>query len=299
MRIFFAVKNRQNSIFPVISLFLGVFNNCDHLSLNNMMKFAAIFVLTLCACLPLSGQETFQPKQIDGGNKGIIYNQELAVGFRLHTNGLALGVEIGQLKTYYLTQFIHFEIGELKHSREVRQSFDFPSTLNGKVSRAFKYGKQNNLYVLRAAFGQKRYFSEKAKKKGVAVGLTYQAGPTLGLLKPYYLELFPSDTSPERLPVSTKYSDATAERFLNIWNIYGASPWSKGLSELSVLPGAHAKIAMHFDWGAFDEYIKAFEAGIMVDVFTKKAPIMVEMDGIENKPYFVNLFINIQFGKRW
>ncbi|MCR9286790.1 MAG: hypothetical protein NXI23_05285 [Bacteroidetes bacterium] len=256
-------------------------------------------VLFLFFTFAISAQSTFQPKQVDGGNKGIIYNQELAVGVRVHTNGFALGVDIGKLKTYYLTQFIHFEIGELKHNREVRQSFDFPSSLNGKVSRAFKFGKQNNLYVLRAGFGHKRYFSEKAKKKGVAVGLTYQIGPTLGLLKPYYLELFPSDNSPDRLPVSTKYSDAAADRFLNIWNIYGASTWTKGLDELAILPGVHAKIAMHFDWGAFDEYIKAFEAGIMLDVFTKKAPIMVEIDGIENRPFFLNLFLNIQFGKRW
>ena len=249
--------------------------------------------------LTLSAQGTFQPKQIDGGDKGIIYNQELAVGARIHTNGFAMGVDIGKLKTYYLTQFIHFEIGELKHNREVRQSFDFPSSLNGKVSRAFKFGKKNNLYVLRAGFGHKRYFSEKAKKKGVAVGVTYQIGPTLGLVKPYYLELFPSENSPDRLPVSTKYSEETHERFTEIWNIYGASTWTKGLDEISILPGGHVKAAMHFDWGAFDEYIKAFEAGIMLDVFAKKAPIMVELDGIENRPFFLNLFLNIQFGKRW
>jgi hypothetical protein len=221
------------------------------------------------------------------------------VGARIHTNGFALGVDIGRLKTYYLTQFIHFEIGELKHDREVRQSFDFPSSLNGKISRAFKYGKRNSLYTLRVGFGQKRYFSEKAKKKGVAVGLTYQFGPTLGLVKPYYLELFPSENSPDRLPISTRYSALTHDRFTEIWNIYGASNWTKGLDELSVLPGGHLKVAMHFDWGAFDEYIKAFEAGFMLDVFAKKAPIMVEIDGIENRPYFLNLFLNIQFGKRW
>ncbi len=255
--------------------------------------------LILILSFSISAQETFQPKQIDSDSKGIIYNQELAVGLRIHTNGFAVGVDIGKLKTYYLTRYLHFEIGELKHSREARQSFDFPSSLNGKVSRAFKYAKQNNLYVLRGGFGQKRYFSEKAKKKGVAVGITYQVGATIGLLKPYYLELFPDDVNPNRFPISTKYSEESADRFLNIWTIYGASTWTKGLDELSIIPGGHIKAAIHFDWGAFDEYIKAFEAGIMLDVFSKKAPIMVEVDGIQNKAYFLNLFLNVQFGKRW
>jgi hypothetical protein len=32
--------------------------------------------------------------------------------------------------------------------------------------------------------GEKKYFSEKAKRRGVAVGVNYEIGATLGLLKP-------------------------------------------------------------------------------------------------------------------
>jgi len=37
----------------------------------------------------------------------------------------------------------------------------------------------------------------------------------------------------------------------------------------------------------------------MVDVFTRKAPIMVELDNVENNQVFLNLFLHLQFGKRW
>jgi hypothetical protein len=191
---------------------------------------------------------------------------------------------------------MHFEIGELKHAKEVRQSFDTPSALNGRISRAFKYGKQNNLFVLRGSLGAKRYFSEKAKHKGVAVGISYEGGATLGLLKPYYLELRAGDG---QFTASTKYSAATADSFLDIWKIHGASGWTKGISEISFLPGINGKFAVHFDWGAYDEYVKSLEAGIMVDVFTRKAPIMVELDNVENNQVFLNLFLHLQFGKRW
>ena len=56
---------------------------------------------------------------------------------------------------------------------------------------------------------------------------------------------------------------------------------------------------MHFDWGAFDEYVKSLEGGIMVDAFAREAPIMVEVGGAENSRVFVNLFLHLQFGKRW
>ena len=49
------------------------------------------------------------------------------------------------------------------------------------------------------------------------------------------------------------------------------------------------------DWGAFDEFVKALEIGLMVDVFTKRAPILVSD---ENRQVFFNFFLNLQFGKR-
>jgi len=237
---------------------------------------------------------------VDEGLKGVVYSQEFGLNVRVHSNGFAIGVDFGRIKTYYLTRFLHFELGELKHPRETRQSKDLPSNFTTKVARAYKFGKQNNLYVLRGGVGYKRYFSEKAKRKGVAVGIAYEGGATLGLLKPYYLEIFPLEiNTPNPTPISTRYSEEDAALFLDNTRIYGASSWTKGLSELSVVPGLHGRLSLHFDWGAFDEYIKALEVGIMADVFTRKMPIMVEVDNVENKLYFLNVFLNLQFGKRW
>jgi hypothetical protein len=202
----------------------------------------------------------------------------------------------GKLQTYYRTKYWQLELGELKHAKEFKQNFDSPSSLNGRVAKAFKYGKQNNLFVLRGGIGSKRYFSEKAKHKGVAVGIAYEAGATLGILKPYYLELRPPDGN---FSYPARYTEENAATFLDINRIHGASAWGKGFGQLSLLPGAHARFSVHFDWGAFDEYLKSFEGGIMVDAFAKKAPIMVERPGVENNFLFLNLFLNLQFGKRW
>lgn len=237
-------------------------------------------------------------------SKGIVYNREFTVDLKLHTNGYALGVNIGTLKSYYKTTFLNFEIGEIKHPKEFRQSFDFQSPTTSRVSRAFIFGKQNNFFVLRGGMGAKRYFSEKAKRKGLAVGMSYEVGPSLGMLKPYYLELmdFPAEPGLDIVIRSEKYSPENAARFLDISRIYGASGFSKGLGELKLKPGAHGKLAVHFDWGAFDEFVKALEAGVMFDFYFDKIPIMVEsteVQNVENRPLFINLYLNLQFGKRW
>ena len=143
-------------------------------------------------------------------SRGVLYDRELAMDFKLHTNGFALGVNIGELKSFYRTRFIHIGIGEIKHAKEFRQN-DGQISLT-QVSRSFIYGKQNNFYNLRVGVGEKLYFSEKAARKGVAVGWSYEAGGTLGLLKPYYLQLLNSlePGSLEFIIRSEKYSDETA-----------------------------------------------------------------------------------------
>ncbi len=268
-------------------------------------KFHQIFCLLLFALFAFAaqGQQTLElGENYYEQPEGIVYDREFTVDLKIHTNGFAFGTNFSRIKTYYLTNYLNFEFGEIKHPKQYRQSFDFRASANGKVSRSFVYGKQNNLYVLRAGYGQKRYFSEKAKYKGLAIGISYSLGPSLGLLKPYYLELiYPEAGDNGIITRPESYSDDNANVFLDITRIFGGGSFSDGLGELKVLPGGNAKFAVHFDWGAFDEFVKAVEAGVMLDFYFKKVPIMVEsplVDNTENRPFFLNLYIALQLGKR-
>lgn len=269
-----------------------------------MKALLSLFFCLLGATFALGQQRIPSGQNYYDDNKGVVYDREFTVDLKIHTNGLSIGANFAQLKTYYLTRFINFEIGEIKHPKEVRQSFDVQPSLTGRVSRSFIFGKQNNFWVIRGGIGEKRYFSEKAKRKGLAIGVSYEAGPSLGMLKPYYLQFinFLDPGSNAFSYSSEKFSEENADKFLDIVQIFGASGFSEGLGEIMFRPGVHAKGALHFDWGAFDEFVKAIEAGIMVDVYFRKIPIMVEsprLENIENQPLFINLFLNFQFGKRW
>jgi len=225
---------------------------------------------------------------------GIIYNRETAFNLKMTTNrGYAPGLEFGRLRTYYKTTYYHISIGELKHPKEQRQSAD-PGT--GRAFRPFVYGKRNNLLLVRGGWGVKRYFSEKAKQKGVAVGMSYAFGPSLGLLKPYYLAVPRKKDQNSGFAFTSieKYSESNASLFLGN-DIQGAAPFTKGLSEVSPLLGGNASIAFHMDWGAFDEFVKALEIGLMVDAFPNKVPILVSE---QNRRVFFNFFVNLQLGKR-
>lgn len=258
----------------------------------------------ICICLILTGigltsanaQKTLRPKQIDYSSRGVIYKQEKSFDIQLHTNGFALGYNSGKIIKYNLTRFYHLDIGLVKHPKEYRQAVNFQGgSFLLKSSSAFAYGKQNSLLVIRAGLGEKRYFSEKARRKGVAVGISYQGGLILGLVKPYYLNLNKTGPSGEGQIVAEKYSEENADIFLDVNRIYGAASFFKGFDEIKIQPGFQGKVAAHFGFGAYEKFVRAVEVGIMFDLYFKRVPIMI----IENnQPVFLNVFLTVQLGKR-
>ena len=286
--------------------------------MKRILSFAfAIFLMSNF----LSAQSSRPVDNNEDKYKGIVYNKEFTIDTRLHTHGFAIGANFTNIKTYYKSTYFQIEVGELKNQKEFRQNSD-NQILNQGSPQSFILGKQNNLYVIRGGYGVKKYYSEKAKKKGVAIGLNYEGGVTLGLLKPYYLDIKQTDLGQiDLIPTrAERYDPQNPCSFLDpLSGIYGASGFFKGLGEISALPGAHAKVGVHFDWGAFDEFVKAIEVGVAADVFIRRAPIMIHLDqdvldrmsvqcphltNLEeqanpNRPFFINLYVTLHLGKRW
>ncbi len=223
--------------------------------------------------------------------KGIVYDKEASGFLRLHTNGYAIGGTYGTLKTYYKTNYWQFELIHIKHPREYTNRSQFAGG-----GSSFIFGKQNNFFGLHGAYGQKRYFSGKAKKQGVAVGMSYSVGPSLGIIKPYYLDLYVDRNGRQPISRPQRYTEENSSTFLDINSIAGAAGFGYGFDELSLVPGGHGKVALHLDWGAYEEYVRAIEVGLMLDVYTKEIPIMLTDD---NRPYFINLYFAVELGKRW
>lgn len=245
----------------------------------------------------LFSQSVVQPKQLDYSSMGVLYNTEKVFEIRPHINGGAVSMQFGKIKTFYKTHYYQFDIGYIKHPKEKRQTVTF-NTGNpfATTTNSYTYGKQNHFLILRGGIGKKIYYSEKAKRKGVAVGINYELGPSIGVLNPYYLKLTRLKENGRDDYISTeRYSEDNKNIFLDNSRIVGSASFFKGFGHLSLLPGVHGRIGAHFSVGAFDKYVKAFEIGIMADAFFQRVPIMI-IDN--NSPVFFNGFISFQFGKR-
>ena len=235
-------------------------------NLDSMRILSILFLLAFG--LNLSGQRVISPKLVEVDWKGIIYKKEWSVDLRLHENGASIAYNSGKIKSYNKTNYYHFELGFTKDPREKSQS---KISTQGR-SGSFVFGKINNLINVRVGVGTKRYLSEKQKRKGIAVGYTYEIGPSIALLKPYYLDLlYISETNINYNVFTEKYSEANADKFLNINSIDAKSSFFTGIDEISLRAGLQGKIGAHLSWGAFDKAVKAFETGVMFDLLLQRS----------------------------
>ncbi len=264
-----------------------------------MIRFL-LFISFIIIGESLHSQRIIQPKLVDLDLKGVVYKKEWSLDFKIMENGLAIGYNSGDVQSYHRTKYYNFELGISRDPRERRQNKNYSfSPLTS--SRSFIYGKINHFINVRAGLGFKKYLSEKAKRKGLAVGYSYSFGPSIGILKPYYLVLIYRSTEIDKENEEYRhesYNENNADKFLTLLDIFGSSSALRGFKHIKVVPGIQGKFATHFALGAFDKYVKSVEAGIMVDLYIKKIDIMLESEEIRNKPYFIRLFASAQFGMR-
>jgi len=254
------------------------------------MKRAALIISLL-----LSAQFLFAQSQ---DLKGIIYNHEVSGGLLLHTSGWGIFMDVTHRDEMRKKTMWEFELSQNHHPKEVKQTIDFGLAFFGFNSpKPFVYGKQNNFYQLNVSYGKQWMLAEKAEKSGVEVGLKLLGGISLGMLKPYYLNvLYPTDNSNNYEIKAIRYTPETADKFLDWFSIYGGAGFIYGLDEIKFIPGIHIKSGFAFDWAQSEDAIKSLEAGIKFDAYYKAVPIMI-LD--HNAQFYPNIYLSLQFGKKW
>lgn len=235
--------------------------------------------------------------------------RELSVGARLNTDGWALFVDRGTVKSeernsdyFYDIRLWQLEFSEKKHPQETKR------TSIGNVSpdqlRPFIFGKLNNVYTLKIGYGHREMIAGKPDPGSVAIHWVYVGGLALGMEKPYYYDgildngttvesgVFRITDTTDRLLTASAAPGFTT----NQSRIFGSAGFTEGLSEIQFVPGVHAKTGLHFDFAASKKLKLAVETGLGVEYYIRPLELMAFKDHV---PYFVNAYLSIQAGKRW
>src|ERR1700744_3386012 len=121
----------------------------------------------------------------------LIFNKHNVFGIRLASNGYGINFEKGKFKSPTKTRLYQFELNEVHDPKEYHTTI---SSNGYDVSSVNPY-KLNNLFEFKMAFGEERLIGGKGNKNGVAVSVLYTGGVTIGMLKPYYLNVSNAITS--------------------------------------------------------------------------------------------------------
>ncbi len=220
---------------------------------------------------------------------GQTQTNEFSVGGIWHPRGLGVNVRSGKYLHNDLWRMLDFDLVSMKDPREYKiKSTGFsPSGL-------YSYGKLNYAYFMRTGFGIKKQLAKRWYKNTISTEIMVSAGLSSALLKPVYLDIYytnPDNTS--GYLVSERYDPLihTDQR-----SIFGNSSFTRGLDELSYHAGAFTKLALNFDWSDYNDAIRAFEIGAVVDFYPKRLPIMAL---VENRKVFTSLYICLNIGSRW
>ncbi len=224
------------------------------------------------------------------------YKKEASGGFRIQTNGISFYAEYGWIKDLKRTRLLQIEYTYYIDYRQKKQKAQRQS------GRDFLYGFQNKFHEIHFSYGFKRTIADKANRNGVRLSVIFFGGASLGLLKPYYLRTVhvtqpPDSTSPPVIEIKEeRYTGNNDDRFLNKNLIVEAAPIRYGLNQIEPVPGIHTKTGLNFDWGTKDAFVKALEAGVALDLYYKRLPIMINNS---NRFYQIALYLSFHLGKRW
>ena len=221
----------------------------------------------------------------------IRYDYILHGGALLHTNGFGLDVQYMLNRKVNKNLVFNLDITSLKHPKETKVINPIYDD-----AKAYIYGKLNAAIPVRLGIGNQFILADKEIYNGIRLTFNYSLGPSLTLLKPEYLNFIYRDPSTNKGYLKIEMFDPTNIWHLNQGNIYGGTSFFKGFEKVTARMGGFLKLHFGFEWGDYEEHFRIIETGVIIDAFPEPLPIFAF---IENKYVFVNLFVNLNIGRRW
>jgi len=215
------------------------------------------------------------------------YNSEFTWGINKNSSGGLIGgftFKKAKKRSDRVLETYGLEIMNVKHPQEVRRN----STYTGNY---FIYGKSNYLYALRPQYGRDYILFTKAPQQGVEIKAILAAGPSIGIVAPYYIERTVDNSY--FASIHEQYNPYNPNHAYN--NILGTGNLFEGIGDSKIQLGGNLKAALNFELGFIKSQVTGFEIGVLADAYFNK---VVLIPTAENKSVFPTVFFTLFYGNR-
>jgi hypothetical protein len=202
-------------------------------------------------------------------------NASIIAGFVYRKEKLLPGLLLGKRQFQYLS----VELVNVRHPRELDQAVGFGG------SRA-TYGKENYLFVLRPQYGRELALFQRTADEGIAINAIVAAGPSVGIIKPYYVDILEAPNRTRSVAVAKLPPGA---------NVTGSGSFFQGFGESQLTVGLHLKAAVSFELSAFRSNTTGVEIGGLAEIFPRTIPIMSDAP---NRAFYTSAYVTLFFGTK-
>jgi hypothetical protein len=150
------------------------------------------------------------------------------------------------------------------------------------------------LYALRFQYGRDIVLFKKAPQQGAEIKAVFAAGPSIGIVAPYYIERgLDGNGGGFNNTVNEQYDPSNP--FHTASNIFGTGYVFQGLGESKIQIGGNIKAGVNFEIGVVKSQVTGFEVGILVDGYLKE---IVLMPSTTNRAIFPTVYFTLFYGSR-
>jgi hypothetical protein len=212
------------------------------------------------------------------------FKKQFVAGFKLTNDGSGAFLEFAKAQTKTKGLLFQLEFTERKHVKEEKLQNEFGT------SSPVIYGKINYFYPLKLGAQKQYLLGNKSNKNGVSVTANFGGGLSLGLLRPYLVEVDKGNGD----YAFVGYNSPDSNYFLN-GPIVAGPCLSNGWNKLKIIPGIYLKPAVRFDYGKYNELVSAVEIGATAEYYFKKIQQMIN---VKQHQFFLGAYVALVFGRR-
>jgi len=234
------------------------------------------------------------------------YRRETVFGINFNTQGGLIGgvnVRSARVMDDRRLWFWSLEGVFFKNQKE-------ETVTNAYSGGSFTLYKTNYAFALRPSIGIQRILFRKAAEAGVQVNALLSAGPSIGLLMPYHVSH--DETWQQRGGGGPSQSDVIVDEQYNpsIPNysdyIIDRAPFFSGISSTKIIPGAHLRGALSFEYGRYRDAVAGAEVGFLLEAYTQRlitfSPPALPGSSPDltllNKQFYPSVYLTLYLGHR-
>ena len=259
-----------------------------------MLSIYKIVGIGLTSWLLSAGASHAQLKTSPADSEEDNYQSVTTFGVTTNTNsGLLGGFVFRQSKRLPSTflgrpqyRYLAVEVVNVKHPKEVQQSVNFSGS-------RFTYGKENYLFVVRPQYGREISLFQRNADEGISINAVLAAGPSLGIVKPYYVEVNEGNNR-TRIVAASSLSGKPGQPGTGAQPT-GSGGFFRGFGESKLAVGANVKASLNFELSAFRNNTTGLEIGFLAELFPQQITIMT---GADKRAFYSSGYVTLFFGSK-